>query len=208
MATPPGEDVANNDQVRSRGASRAFANCHRRKRIGGVGVKALALPAGLVNGSSGALGGKLEAVDEGHSRSWRKRAFEANHPEPVAPMAEMPSVHLLAMKVAYVSIGLAVLSGFVAQLAQVRAPCHLQQFGFSTWRLGLCLHDLGCLQEGQMTRQESLLGVGAILQASDRLEGLAGLAGGATHLTGHPCSPIVKAAGLMSTASDSTCCGQ
>jgi hypothetical protein len=119
MATPPGEDVANNDQVRSRGASRAFANCHRRKRIGGVGVKALALPAGSVNRTPGALGGKLEAVDERHSRSWRKRAFEADHPEPVAPMAEMPSVHLLAMKVAYVSIGLAVLAGFVAELAQV-----------------------------------------------------------------------------------------
>jgi hypothetical protein len=123
-------------------------------------------------------------------------------------MAEMPSVHLLAMKVAYVSIGLAVLSGFVAQLAQVRAPCHLEKLGFSTWRLGLCLHDLGCLQKGQIAGQESRLGVRAVFQASGGFQGLAGLAGGATHLTGHPCSPIVKAAGLMSTASDSTCCGQ
>jgi hypothetical protein len=119
MATPPGEDVADDHQVRPRRTSRAFASRHCRKRIGGVGVKALAFPAGLINGTPCALGGKLEAVDEGHPSFGRKGAFEADHPEPVAPMAEMPSVQLLAMKLAYVGIGLAALAGFVAELAQV-----------------------------------------------------------------------------------------
>jgi hypothetical protein len=132
MATPPGEKVTNDHQVRPRSASRAFANCHLCKRIGGVGVKALAFPAGLKNGSSGALCSQLEAVDERHSGSWRKRAFEADHPKPVAPMAEVPGTQLLAMKVTHVDIGLAALARLVAQLAQVRAPCHLEQFGFST----------------------------------------------------------------------------
>jgi hypothetical protein len=119
MATPPGEQVTDDHQVRSRRTSSAFAARHCHKRIGGVGVKAFALAAGLVNGSPCALGCQLEAVDERHSGFWRKRAFEADHPEPVAPVAEVPSTQLLAMEVDYVGIGLAVLARLVAQLAQV-----------------------------------------------------------------------------------------
>jgi hypothetical protein len=131
MAKPPGEQVTDNDQVSSRRTSRAFARSHRREGIGGVGIKAFAFLAGLVDGTPCALGRKLEAVDERHSGSWRKRAFEADHPKPVAPVAEVPGTHLLSVKVTHVGVCLAVLAGFVAELAQVRASCHLEQFGFS-----------------------------------------------------------------------------
>jgi hypothetical protein len=146
MATPPGEDVTDDDQVRARRASRAFAARHCDKRIGGTGIEALALATGLKDRTPCALSSQLDAVDEGHSRFGRKSTAKADHAEPVAPMAEVPDAHLLAVEVAYVGICLAVLAGFVAQLSEVRAPCHLEQFCFSTWGLGLCLYDLGCLQ--------------------------------------------------------------
>jgi hypothetical protein len=166
MAAPPCEQVTDDHQLCPGGASRAFAARHSHKGIGGVGIEALALPAGLVDGSSGALSSQLEAVDEGHSRLWRKSTAEADHPEPVAPTAERPGTQLLAMEVAYIGVRLAVLTGHVAQLAQVRAPCHLEQFGFSTWRLGLCLYNLGGLQQRQLSGQECRLGARAIGQAS------------------------------------------
>jgi hypothetical protein len=48
MAPSPGEDVTNNDQVRPRRTGWAFASPHCRERVRSVGVKAFALPAGLV----------------------------------------------------------------------------------------------------------------------------------------------------------------
>jgi hypothetical protein len=205
MAPPPGEDVTDDDQVRARRASRAFAGCHCDKCIGGIGIEALALATGLKNRTPCALSSQLDAVDEGHSRFGRKSTAKADHAEPVAPMAEVPDAHLLAVEVAYVGICLAVLAGFVAQLSEVRAPCNLEQFSFSTWGFGLCLYDLGGLQNRQLPGQQGRLGIRAIDQAGRCLERLAGLAGGATHLAGHPCSPVGKATGPMSTTCDSAC---
>jgi hypothetical protein len=166
MAAPPGEEVTDNHQVRPRRARRALARRHCRKGIGGVGLEAFAFPAGLVNGPPGALCGQLEAVDEGNSRFRRKSTAKADHAEAVAPMAEMAGTQLLAMEVAYVGIGLAVFAGYVAQLPEVRAPRHLEQLGFSTGRLGLCLDDLDRLKQGQLPGQKSRLGVWAVFQAS------------------------------------------
>jgi hypothetical protein len=146
MAAPPGEDVTDDDEVSARRARWALAARHCDKRIGGVGIEALALATGLKDRTPRALCSQLEAVDERHSSFGWERAFEADHPEPVAPVAEVPRTHLLAVQFAYVGICLPVLTGFVAQLREVRAPCHLEQFCFSTWGLGLCLYDLGCLQ--------------------------------------------------------------
>jgi hypothetical protein len=73
MAPPPGEKVADDDQVRSRRARWALAARHCDKRIGGVGIEAIALAAGLKNCTPCALSSQLDAVDEGHSRLWRKR---------------------------------------------------------------------------------------------------------------------------------------
>ncbi len=52
MATPPGEKVTDDHQVRSRRASRPFANCHRSEGVGGVGLEAFALAAVLLDGAS------------------------------------------------------------------------------------------------------------------------------------------------------------
>jgi hypothetical protein len=117
MAAPPGEDVTNDDQVRPSRARGAFANRHCREGIGGIGLKALALPAGLVDGPPGALGGQLEAVDERHTRFGWESTCKTDHAEAVAPMAEVPSTQLLAMELADVGVGLAVLAGFVAELS-------------------------------------------------------------------------------------------
>jgi hypothetical protein len=118
MATPPGEEVTDDNQVRPHRARRAFACRHCRKGIGGIGIEAFALCAGLINRTPGALGSQLEAVDERHSCSWRKSTCKADHAEAVAPMTEMPGTQLLAMEFMHVGIGLAVLAGFVAKLAQ------------------------------------------------------------------------------------------
>jgi hypothetical protein len=166
MAAPPGEDVTNDHQVRARRARWPVAARHCHQCIGGIGVKALALAAGLKNATSRALSGQFEAVDEGHPGLWRKRTFEADHPEPVAPVAEMPRAQLLAVELGYVGICLAVLAGLVAELAEVRAPRDCQQFCFGTWGLGLCFYHLGRLQEGQLACQEGRLGARAIGQAS------------------------------------------
>ena len=69
MATPPGEQVTDDDQVRPRRTSRAFAARHRSERIGGVGLEAFALAAALLDGPSSALCCQFEAVDERHTRS-------------------------------------------------------------------------------------------------------------------------------------------
>jgi hypothetical protein len=143
MAAPPGEKVTYDDEVRARWA---FAARHCAKRIGGVGIEALALAAGLKNCTPCALSSQLETVDEGDSRLWRKRAFKADHPEPVAPMAEVPSTHLLAMEVAYIGICLPVLTGFVAYLPEIRTPCELKQASFGSRSLGLRFNNFRCLR--------------------------------------------------------------
>jgi hypothetical protein len=154
MAAPPGEKVTDDDQVRRRGTRRAFACRHRRQHIGGVGLEAFALPAVLVDGSPGALGGQLEAVDERHTGLGWESTCKADHPEAVAPMAEVPCLQLLAMEVGDIGVGLAVLAGFVAELPEVRVPCELEQLGFSTWRLGLGPSYFGRLAQGQFAPQE------------------------------------------------------
>jgi hypothetical protein len=108
----------------------------------------------LVDGPSSALGGKLEAVDERHARFRGESTCKTDHPEPVAPVAEVPSTQLLAMELADVGVGLVVLAGFVAELPEVRVPCELEQLGFSTGGLGLRLDNLGCLAQGQLAPQE------------------------------------------------------
>jgi hypothetical protein len=123
-------------------------------------------------------------------------------------VAEVPRTHLLAVQVAYIGICLAVLARCVAQLPQVRGPCHLQQLGFSTWGLGLRFNNFGCLRQGQLTGQEGCLGVWAVGQASGGLQSLAGLAGGPTHLAGYPCSTVAKATGLVSTTGNCARRGQ
>jgi hypothetical protein len=135
VATAPGEEVTDDHQVRARRASRALACCHGYKRIGCVGVEALALGPGVLHSAPRALSSDLEAVDQGHPRLWRQGTAEAGHAEPVAPVAEVPRAHLLAVKVGYVGICLAVLAGLVAQLAEVRATCDCQQLGFGSWGL-------------------------------------------------------------------------
>src|SRR5208282_2118880 len=122
MASPPGEQVTNDHQVGPRRARRAFANCHRRERIGGVGLKALALPAGLLDGTSGALGGQLEAVNERDSSFGWESTCKTDHPEGVAPVAEVPGSLLLAMELAYICVCLAVLARFVTELSEVAVP--------------------------------------------------------------------------------------
>jgi hypothetical protein len=69
-------------------------------------------------------------------------------------MAEVPGGQLLAMEVIYIGTALAVLAGLVAELSQVRVASHLEQFSFGTWRLGLRLHDLGCLAQGELSLQQ------------------------------------------------------
>jgi hypothetical protein len=73
----------------------------------------------LVNGPPGALGGQLEAVDEGNSSFGRKSTCKADHAEPVTPTTEVPSAQLLAMQLMDVGFGLAVIAGFVTELTQV-----------------------------------------------------------------------------------------
>jgi hypothetical protein len=119
VAAPPGQDVTDDDQVRSRRTRWAFACRHCRQCIGGVGLEALTLSAVLVDSSASSLCIQLEAVDERDSRFGRKSTRETDHAEPVAPMAKMPGAQLLAMKLMDIGIGLAVLAGFVAKLAQV-----------------------------------------------------------------------------------------
>ena len=137
MATPPGEEVTDDHQVRPRRARRPFANCHRSEGVGGVGLEAFALAAGLLDGSSRALCGQLEAVDERHAGLWRESTCETDHAEAVAPVAEVPCAQLLAMELIDIGVCLAVLAGLVAQLSEVRAACNLEQLGFGTGRLGL-----------------------------------------------------------------------
>jgi hypothetical protein len=68
---------------------------------------------------SGALGGQLEAVDEGHSRLGRESTCKADHAEAVAPVPEAPGTQLSAVQLMHIGMGLAVLSGLVAQLPEV-----------------------------------------------------------------------------------------
>ncbi len=154
MAAPPGENVTDDDQVRPRRTSRAFANCHRRERVGGIGLEALALAAALLDISPRALRCQLEAVDERHTGLWRESTCETDHAEAVTPVAEMPCSYLLAMEVVDICVGLAVLAGFVTELSEVRAPCNFEQLGLCTRRLGLGLYDLGCLVDGQFSPQQ------------------------------------------------------
>src|SRR5271170_7375218 len=166
---------------------------HRRKRVGSVGLETFALVAVLLDVPPCALRSQLEAVDEGHTRFRRKSTGQTDHAEAVAPVAEVPCLQLLAMEVVDIGVCLAVLAGLVAELSEVRVPCNFEQFGFSTRRLGLGFYDLGYLEQGQFSRQESFVGIRAMGQACRGLQGLAGLAGRAAHLTGHPCGPIVEA---------------
>jgi hypothetical protein len=119
MATPPGEQVTDDDQVSARRTRRSLANCHCGKGVRGIGLEALALSAGLMNRPSGALGGKLEAVDERHAGLGRESTCKADHAEAVAPVPEVPGTQLSAVQLMHIAMGLAVLSGLVAQLPEV-----------------------------------------------------------------------------------------
>src|SRR5580658_5174960 len=119
MATPPGVDVTDDHELGPPRASRPLAARHRHQGIGGVGLEALTLPAGLLDGPSCPLCCQLEAVDERHSALWWERTCETDHAEAVAPVAEVPCPQLLAMEVINVGFGLAVLAGFVTQLSKV-----------------------------------------------------------------------------------------
>jgi hypothetical protein len=114
MSAPPGKQVANDDEVGSRRTGRTLANGHRRESIGGVGLEALWLAAGLLDSSLEPLCRELDAVDERHSRLGRKSACKAHHPEAVAPVADIPGAQLLAVELGYVGVCLAVLAGLVS----------------------------------------------------------------------------------------------
>jgi len=180
-----------------------LASRHRGERVGSVGLEAFALSAAL-DGTSGALCCQLEAVDERHSGLWWESTGKTDHAEGVAPVAEVPCAQLSAMELVDICAGLAVLAGLVTELSEARAPCHLEQFGLGTRRLGLCPDDLGRLAQGQFTVQEGQAGTGAIGQAGRGLQGLAGLASRSAHLAGNPCSPIVEAQLFVGAAGNST----
>jgi hypothetical protein len=119
MATPPGEQVTDDDQVSARRTRRSLANCHCGKGVRGIGLEALALAAGLMDSPPGALCSELEAVDERHAGLGWESTPKADHAEAVAPVPEMPSPQLLAVQLMHIAMGLAVLSGLVAELSQV-----------------------------------------------------------------------------------------
>jgi hypothetical protein len=93
----PGEQVTDDDEVSSRRAGCSLTCRDGDKRIGGVSLEALALGAGAVIGSPGALCGQLDAVDERHTRLWWESTCKTDHPELVSPVAEVPGAKLLAM---------------------------------------------------------------------------------------------------------------
>jgi hypothetical protein len=117
VATTPGRHVTDDDQVRPRRVRRPFADCHRSERVGSVSLEALGLAACLLDGPPRALGGQFEPVDEGHTCVGRESNRTADHPEAVAPMAEVACFQLLAMEVIDICVGLAVLAGLVAELS-------------------------------------------------------------------------------------------
>jgi len=84
---------------------------------------------------------------KGHSRFGRKGTCEADHPEPVAPVAEVPGTQLLAMELAYVGIACRCSRALSRSCARSELPCDCQQFSFSTWASDSVLDHLGRLQQ-------------------------------------------------------------
>jgi len=135
MAPAPGEDVTDDDEVSSLRTRRALPDGHRGEGICRVGLEALERPTGLLHGAPRALCGQLEAVDKRHTGLWGKSTCKADHAELVAPVAPLPRAQLLLVQLVDIGPGLALLARGLAQLAEVRALCELDQRGFAAWCL-------------------------------------------------------------------------
>lgn len=175
VSPAPGVNIADDHQLRGGRSPGPTGSDQLDQGISGVSLETLPRSSARSHLLPQAQGGGFDAADQAQAGLGWQSPGEANHAFAVSPVPEFPGLELPPVKLGRVHPGLAELPGLVAQPAQVRPAGDGKQLRFCPLGLGLGQGDLRRLGQRYLTGSEGGPGIGAPLQATGGVEGLAGL---------------------------------